>query len=49
MFYEVFASLFPHRFTDVTCKILELADCVPEKVKAEVALEEWERGMANAG
>uniref|UniRef100_A0A1J3EDU0 Chromatin accessibility complex protein 1 n=1 Tax=Noccaea caerulescens TaxID=107243 RepID=A0A1J3EDU0_NOCCA len=26
-----------------------LADCVPEKVKAEVALEEWERGMANAG
>ncbi|CAA7026255.1 unnamed protein product [Microthlaspi erraticum] len=26
-----------------------LADCVPEKVKAEVALEEWERAMANAG
>ncbi|ESQ36096.1 hypothetical protein EUTSA_v10008787mg [Eutrema salsugineum] len=22
-----------------------LADCVPEKLKAEVALEEWERGM----
>ncbi|XP_023645785.1 nuclear transcription factor Y subunit gamma [Capsella rubella] len=26
-----------------------LADCVPEKLKAEVALEEWERGMTDAG
>ncbi|KAL1201935.1 DNA polymerase II subunit B3-1 [Cardamine amara subsp. amara] len=26
-----------------------LADCVPEKLKAEVALEEWDRGMTDAG
>ncbi|KAL0884592.1 hypothetical protein Bca101_008573 [Brassica carinata] len=26
-----------------------LADCVPEKLKAEVALEEWERSMTDAG
>ncbi|CAG7867411.1 hypothetical protein HID58_036814 [Brassica napus] len=26
-----------------------LADCVPEKVKAEVALEEWEKSMTDAG
>ncbi|CAH8386646.1 unnamed protein product [Eruca vesicaria subsp. sativa] len=26
-----------------------LADCVPEKLKAEVALEEWERAMADVG
>ncbi|KAJ4915158.1 hypothetical protein Rs2_00708 [Raphanus sativus] len=26
-----------------------LTDCVPEKLKAEVALEEWERSMADVG
>jgi DNA polymerase epsilon subunit 4/chromatin accessibility complex protein 1 len=26
-----------------------LADSVPEKLKAEAALEEWERGMTDAG
>ncbi|CAH2038615.1 unnamed protein product [Thlaspi arvense] len=26
-----------------------LADCVPEKLKAEVALEEWERGVTETG
>jgi hypothetical protein len=31
-----------------TCNILN-ADSVPEKLKAEAALEEWERGMTDAG